>query len=740
MPEDNLFEQNLNNPEAPVTDEQNIAELNEINENEYLKKVKAKNSKQLIKLDYLEKERIASYIKDLYVNNQARQQDIIDKIDEWDEVWRQLKYTDDDGQVIYRTPLSTVTLEVIHANVMNVFFTPKDIMRVLPTEKGDIPKIQKLDTFGNWSMENEMKIEEGIDRLFHSSGKNGECPYIVHWVKEYGTDIKIEPVRDPTDPSKYLIDPDTKEVITQEKEVEKLLYNGPKLEIFSRKDYIFPENSIVGQVPPWEMRRLRTSADKAKRNELEGKWYDGVISSIGWDEGVADDQQKDKDQQDIKVGKGEALFVEFYGKIRIDALKQDNNDEEIYEELEEEFIGIVEIESETLCSFKKNKFPLKMRPIGLDVLIPKDEGSLGGYGVMEFMESPQKCYDALFNQYLFGTVQANNPTIFFSPMANQKNEPIKIKAGYAYPSSEPQGIKDIKISPPDNSLMTMMEVVRNHIQILWGISDYSAGVESQIDPSAPARKAELVVAQGNVRTNLIIKRKNRTLKDIFKRWFLLYQANMPPNKFMRIAGNDRDNPWKFEGINLSDFALTSIPDFELTGNVLNSNKTLEAQKKLSTYQILIQNPFFSPQTQQGLQSLHALTKWLLDGLDETGISDFLPSPQGRTIHTPEEENALFLQGDVIEPTEGEDHVNHIKVHSAMIYDPTVPEEVKKNIIVHIGKTTELLKQQITQQIVMTQNKMAMPNTQPQGGMNAGQATGATNMPPNTVPTGGMARA
>ena len=118
---------------------------------------------------------------------------------------------------------------------------------------------------------------------------------------------------------------------------------------------------------------------------------------------------------------------------------------------------------------------------------------------------------------------------------------------------------------------------------------------------------------------MIIRRKNRTLKNIFRKWYLLYQANMPPDKFMRIAGEDKDNPWKFEPINMSDFALKAIPDFELTGNVLTSNKALQAQKAVAVYNLLIGNPLFNSQTQQGMQALHALTKALIDKLDETGL-------------------------------------------------------------------------------------------------------------------------
>ncbi|KKK54108.1 hypothetical protein LCGC14_3088060, partial [marine sediment metagenome] len=326
------------------------------------------------------------------------------------------------------------------------------------------------------------------------------------------------------------------------------------------------------------------------------------------------------------------------------------------------------------------------------------------------------------------TVQSNSPVIFFQPVGNFRNEPFKTKAGYSYPSSDPGSIKEIKFSPPDVTLLQMMEKAENMGQVLFGISNFSAGVESTIDPTGPAKKAEIVVAQGNVRLNIIIKRKNKTLQDIFTRWFLLYQANMPPNKFARIAGEDRDNPWKFEAINMTDFALKSIPDFELTGNVLNANKALEVNKILAVYQLFIANPFFAPQTAQGLQALHGLTKLTMDKLDETGLSNFLPPIPGDVVETPEEENARFLQGDEGEPQEGEDHVGHIKTHNIMLFDPTVPEDIRQEVAKHISIHVDLLKKQITQQIVMSQ----LP---PQGGQGGGQPglPGQAGAPQNVLP-------
>jgi hypothetical protein len=718
-----------------ATNEDIVKEIVADNEIDYYKQLKKKNKNYLVDgLDEPEQKRVAEYILAEIAKGDKKHQELCDRITEWDAISRMERkpVIGDDGDMPnYRTPFSSVAHEVIHANEMNVIFSPKDVMRVIPTEPNDIPKISKLTTFGNWSMKNELDLFINTDRLFHSSGKNGECPYIVHWVKEYGTEIKREILMNPADPKEPLYDPDTGEVLYQESEEQRLLYNGPKLEVFSRKDYLQPDDAVMNELPPWEARIIRLGYDDVWKDMLSGKMFEGCLKKIrSWGEAEQPENEKNDYQGDqIPMGEWEKECYEWYGRMRVTIVKEkmlNKIEAKDINELEDEFIAIVHKKSKTLLSLRKNKFPLKMRPIGIDYFEPDDEGRRAGIGIYERLDSLQKAYDALYNQFIFGVQLSNNPIGFFTPTGNMRNEPLKIRNGFLYPTADASSVNIIKTPMPDQSLTLALQLINQWGQLVYGISDYAAGIESRIDPGAPARKAAIVVEQGNVRMNLLIKRKNNTLKDIFKRWYLLYRDNMPPNKFMRIVGDDEQNPWKFESIKIEDFALKSLPDFELTGNVLSANKQLQINTKIAAYQLLISNPFFSPQTKDGLQALHSLTKWLIDGLDEVGLSRFMPKMPGENITTPEEENARFLQGDDGNPVEGEDHLDHIKKHTLFVQDNLVPEQIKPVIAQHITKHIQMLQQQITMQAVQQWMPPANPMSpnpmqSPQGGLNASQA-------------------
>lgn len=719
----------------PTPEEQSTAKpIKTKSELSYYQKLKKKYKNYLLKdLSLIERERVAQYIINEYNKNIGEHKELCDQLDEYDSIYRMERneVQGSDGNLPnYRTPMTTVAIDVVHANELNVFFSPKDPIRPIPTEPNDAPKIAKLATFSNWSMKNEMNLFENVDRLFHSSDKNGECPYMIYWDKEWGIDFKRTIVSDPNDPKEPLYDDDTGEVVYREEEVTKLLYNGPKFEVLSRKDYIQPKDSVMDILPPWEMVIRRYSYDDIWKEEMSGRMYDGVIDQVkSW--GMRETplmEKTDYEGDQELIGEWEKETIFYMGKLRVNVIKKNSGqttiDPDEIIELEDEFLAEVHIQSKTLLSLRKNKFPLKMRPVDMDYCMPDDEGRRCGIGMAEFLSSLQKAYDVLFNNYIFGVMQSNNPFGFFKPTGNTRNDPIKIQNGYLYPTSDPSSVNITKLPPPDASIQQVIQLLTQWAQLLFGISDYAAGIESTIDPSAPAKKAQIVVEQGNVRLNMIIKRKLQTLKKICLRWYLLYRDNMPKDKFMRIVGDDENNPWKFEAIRIEDFQLKSIPDFELTGNILNSNKQLQANVAVSMYQLLIANPFFSPQTQQGLQALHSLTKWLIDKLDDTGVSRFMPKMPGDTVETPEEENARFMQGDNGNPTESDDHLDHIKKHAALLQDPLVPQEIKPNIAQHITKHVEMFRQLVTQQAVMQMAQQHMP--QAGGAPGAAPVQGGSN--------------
>lgn len=547
-----------------------------------------------------------------------------------------------------------------------------------------------------------------------------------------------------------MYDEETKEPIYKEKEVDKILYNAPYMEIINRRDYIQPKDCMMDDIPEWEACYRRFTYDSYLRDEEMRKYYEGTCEKIqNWPNSeLPEVERQTTDGEDTAIPAWSKEFLLWFGRMRVTIIKEgvQLTDQVSFEELEDEFEAIVHIKTKTLCSFRKNRRPMKQRPFVCDYFMPDDTGRRSAIGVYEIMDPMQKCYDSVFNNYAYGEELSNNPICFFSPTGNMRDERFKIQKGYAYPTSDPKSVQLFTFPPPNESSRALMDLVQQWGQFMFGISDYAAGMQSNIDPSASGKKVQLIVDQGNVRLNMIIKRKNNVLKEIFKRWFLLYRDNMPPNKFMRIAGESKD-PWKFEAINYEDFALQSIPDFELTGNVLNANKQLEANKAIATYQLLITNALFNPATQQGLRAYTQLSKWLIDKIGDAQLSNFVGGTDDEgVVLTPEEENALMLQGEEdVEPHPGEDIAHHLMIHKAYLSHPYVPEETKTQIAKHMQKTLLMAKQLMVQKLAMMQAGQD-PNTgmpmqgqpgQQQPGQGPAQGQGQGVAPITQQPTAGQ---
>lgn len=722
--------------DTPVPDD-----LTQQDQKEYLAGIKKRNKYLLMGMTKEERKRVANYIIDLKQDSDSEHEIICQKVDEWDEVSRLLRkeVIGSQGELPnYRMPLTLLTHEVVHSNIMNVFFSPQDPMRVIPTAEDDVMRVNNISVFGNWSMKNELDLFVKFDEMNHASIKNGESVAMIYWKKEYGVEIKRIPVKD--EKGNVVYDEETQEPIFQEKEVPKLIYNAPVMEVLNRKDYYQPKDCLMGDPPEWEACIRRMSYDSYLRDETQGKFYEGSIQEIqNWPATEQTEVEKTTyDGDNMMVSGWEKEFFNWYGRMRVTIVEEGIQENEAVkvQELEDEFICIVHIKSRTLCAMRKNRFPMKMRPFVNDYFQPDDTGRRAAIGVYELMDSLQKCYDAVFNQYVYGVELSNNPIVFFTPTGNMRDERFKIEKGYAYPTSDANSVKIFQFPAPNDSMRMLMDLIQQWAQFMYGISDYAAGMQSDIDPQASGKKVQMIIDQGNVRLNLIIKRKQHVLKEIFKRWFLLYRDNMPPNKFMRIAGEEND-PWKFQSITYEDFSLQSIPDFELTGNVLNANKQLEANKAIAVFQMMMPLFMFNPATTQGQQKLTQLAKWLVDKIGDAQLSNLMGgTDDAGTIMTPEEENGLMLQGDEVEPHQGEDVQHHIKVHLAYMSSPQCPEQIKPLLASHIKKTIEMFKMLMAQKIAI-QNS-GMPNmgpTPPQGPQNSpaaptpGRGTGNAPAPP-----------
>jgi len=371
-------------------------DLTQEDKHEYLSKIKKRNKYVLLDLTEEENKRVGDYIIDLYNDAMPEHELICQKIDDWDEVSRLVRkeVIGSQGELPnYRMPFSFLTHEVVHSNVMNTFFSPQEVMRVIPTAIDDIEKVDNICVFGNWSMKNELDIFTAFDKMSHVSIKNGESVAMLYWKKEYGVEIERIPMKDAD--GNVIYDDETKDPVFWEREKDTLLYNAPYIEIINRKDYIQPADCMMDEIPEWEGCIRRFTYDSFLRDEEQGMYYYGSIDKIkDWPSSSQTTVEKlTIDGENVRVPGWSKEFLLWFGRMRVEIVKkgiQDNEAVKVYD-LEDELEAVVHIKTKTLCALKKNRRPMKQRPFVNDYFQPDDSGRRVGLGVYELMDPLQKC-------------------------------------------------------------------------------------------------------------------------------------------------------------------------------------------------------------------------------------------------------------------------------------------------------------------------------------------------------------
>ena len=354
-------------------------DLTQEDQHKYLGKIKKRNKYLLLELTEEEKKRVGNYIIDLYNDALPEHELICQKIDDWDEVSRLVRkeVIGSEGELPnYRMPISFLTHEVIHSNVMNTFFSPQEPMRVIPTAIDDIEKVDNICVFGNWSMKNEMDLFTAFDKLDHASIKNGESVAMIYWKKEYGVEIERIPMKNAE--GNVIYDEETKDPVFWEREKDTLLYNAPYMEIISRKDYIQAPDCLMDEIPQYEGVIRMFTYDSFLRDEEMGMYYKWSLEKIqDWPNASQTAIEKQTiDGEDQRVPGWSKEFLCMFLRMRVEIVKkgiQDNEAVEMYD-LEDELEAVVNIKTKTLCSLKKNRRPMKERPFVNDYFQPDDSG------------------------------------------------------------------------------------------------------------------------------------------------------------------------------------------------------------------------------------------------------------------------------------------------------------------------------------------------------------------------------
>lgn len=269
----------------------------------------------------------------------------------------------------------------------------------------------------------------------------------------------------------------------------------------------------------------------------------------------------------------------------------------------------------------------------------------------------------------------------------------------------------------DQSLPSLLTMIDRYIELFTSNTEPVSGRTQKGVREPTARGTMALIEQGLVQFGVVTKRIYRAQRKEFRQLYALNQLFLPTEKQFRVLGDTETEV--FTSVKKDDFQ--GKYDLFPTGDPAFASKGQRRQESLEVMQLALQHPLIGapdPQTGKPMnaKALRAFTQDWLRTYDKGGLARELPVEEEPSL-PPHVENAAFMQGDTIEPQEGEDHEKHVDAHVTFLQSPVgqgLPLEFQQLIMQHI-QATEQLYQQEQQQMEAMQQQEAMQSMQQQMG-------------------------
>jgi len=214
----------------------------------------------------------------------------------------------------------------------------------------------------------------------------------------------------------------------------------------------------------------------------------------------------------------------------------------------------------------------------------------------------------------------------------------------------------------DQVLFMVLGLIKQFSEQFTATSDYLMGRESQGTKTPTASGTLAIIEQGLVTFAVLTKRVFRSLRKELKLLMALNQIHLPDTKQFRVMGSEADIA--FPEIKREDF--DSVADIVPIGDPSYASKMLKTQEAMQRYELMMQNPLIAGNPDAGIQpnkrAIWHVTSDLLDAMNTINKDKILPPLPPEPI-SPEEENAMFMQGDYKSPVMGEPHAEHWPIHT-----------------------------------------------------------------------------
>ncbi len=517
-------------------------------------------------------------------------------------------------------PLLAIACNQFHARSYQAMFTPASFVKCIPVGANDDKRSKSVEAFMNWQLLYEVEdYEDEFDKLLLAVPVNGMAFKKLSWDHE-----NQRPLSQYVSAVDLILPYRTRSLDTARRATHRIYRHYEEMEMVAEK------------TKRW------IDFDKVK----PGGSYDENESAL--------EQTRDENEpEELDTNERQNIILEqsVYLKLKDDKTAAP-------------YLATVDLSSETLLRLVSRVVKSRGTEVVFNNYIeygffPNIEGFYN-FGFGHFLEQLNEMANTAFNQIFDSGRLSNQPFGFYGRRAGLRKKEIKLHPGLM---SEVQDVSQVyfpQMQRVDQVLFQVLGLIEQYTQQFTSTGDYLLGRESRGTKTPTASGTLAIIEQGLVLYNTMIKRLYRSLKKEFNQIAFLNQIHLPEKKQYMVM-EDVDNI-AFPEARRADFdaRMHIIP----VGDPSYASKLTRRQEAQEIYTAILNNPLVVETGKIQIKNERAVyeaTKALLETYDRKDLKKLLP-PMKEEIRQPEEENAMFFQGDYVDPVDGEDVIYHLEVH------------------------------------------------------------------------------
>ena len=598
-----------------------------------------------------------------------------EKRNKWYKLWacvRDKKNTPWDNASNVCIPMLATACNQFHARSYQSIFAAPGMVKTLPVGKNDVKRAKNVEEFLNWQVMYDMEeYEEVFDELLQLLPINGTAFKKIHYDKDLERPI-----------SEYISALDVI-IPYKTKRLDKARRIVHRIEMFYEEMQEHAESGIYSVKNFFK--KVDETAAEEDNSEL-AKTAEEVT-------GIVPLRDDDKPH----------LVLECHKKLDLDlgdGVKP--------------YIFTVDYDSHMLLRVTSRIYKVGNKEIELHHFIdyhflPNPEGFYS-FGFGHFLEQLNDMANTAFNQIFDSGSISNLPFGFYGRRAGVTKKKLKIHPGGMYEVDDVKQIYFPSMQRVDQVLFQVLGVTQQYSEMFTSTSEYLTGRESKGTKTPTAHGTLAIIEQGLVTFAVITKRVFRSLRKELRFLSLLDQIYLPDEKEYMVMESE-------ENIAFPDFKKSDLDGkfhYIPIGDPSYASKETRRREAFEIYELSMGNPLITGNPEIGLPpnipAMHEVFSTLLDAYQAKNKNKILPSLPDVPI-PPEQENAMFMQGDYTEPKQGENHGRHIQVHTEFMISPFYKKEYDELMKKHLEATQQIAYLEQAQKLALGGG--------PQGGVSQG---------------------